>query len=123
MEHYEIQVHSDCTTFLCGFYDVIMTLSQLKQKPTGFDYDMIMLRGLWVRIPGTAFGFAFDSAMLHWLLFLEELEVAIGQYSCAGIMVATKAPFHGADNVIPDNEDSGEPPIPHWSNLVWASRK
>ena len=29
-------------------------------------------------------------------------------------MVAAMAPAHGVDNVVPDKEDSGGPPLPHW---------
>ena len=38
-------------------------------------------------------------------------------------MVATVAPAHGADNVVPDNEDSGGPPLPHRGYPMWASKK
>ena len=34
--------------------------------------------------------------------------VAIGQCRCGGIMVSTEAPAHGADNVVPDKEDSAD---------------
>ena len=33
------------------------------------------------------------------------------------------APAHGADNVVPDNEDSGGPPLPHWGYPMWASKR
>ena len=49
--------------------------------------------------------------------------VAIGQCRSGGITVATVAPAHGMDNVIPDSEDSGGPPLPHWDYLIWASKK
>ena len=37
--------------------------------------------------------------------------------------VATVAPAHGADNVVPDKEDSGGPPLPHRGYPMWASKK
>ena len=49
--------------------------------------------------------------------------MAIGQCRSGGITVATVAPAHGADNVIPDNEDSGGPPLPHRGYPMWASKK
>ena len=33
------------------------------------------------------------------------------------------APAHGADNVVPDNEDSGGPSLPHRGYPMWASKK
>ena len=49
--------------------------------------------------------------------------MAIGQCRSGGITVATVAPAHGADNVVPDSEDSGGPPLPHWGYPMWASTK
>ena len=48
-----------------------------------------------------------------------------GNWQCrsGGITVATVAPAHGADNVVPDKEDSGGPPLPHWGYPMWASKK
>ena len=37
--------------------------------------------------------------------------------------MATVAPAHGADNVVPNNEDSGGPPLPHRGHPMWASKK
>ena len=50
-------------------------------------------------------------AVLHWLLPLGDPGVAIGQCRSGGITVATVAPAHGAEDVIPDNEISGGPPF------------
>ena len=49
--------------------------------------------------------------------------LAIGQCRSGGITVATVAPAHGADNVVPDKEDSGGPPQPHPGYPMWASKK
>ena len=49
--------------------------------------------------------------------------MAIGQCRSGGITVATVAPAHGADNVVPDSEDSGGPPLPHRGYPMWASKK
>ena len=49
--------------------------------------------------------------------------MAIGQCRSGGITVATVAQAHGADNVVPDNEDSGESPLPHRGYPIWASKK
>ena len=70
------------------------------------------MRGWWVCIPATALTAWIDLAVLHWLLPLGDPGVAIGQCRSGGITVATVAPAHGADNVVPDNEDSGGPPLP-----------
>ena len=37
--------------------------------------------------------------------------MAIGQCRSGGITVATVAPAHGAEDVVPDNEISGGPPF------------
>ena len=37
--------------------------------------------------------------------------------------MATFASAHGADYVVPDNEDSGGPPLPHRGYPMWASKK
>ena len=47
---------------------------------------------------------------VHWLLPLGDPELAIGGCSSGGITVVTVAPAHGADNVVPNKEDSGGPP-------------
>ena len=44
---------------------------------------------------------------------MRDLEVVIGQYRDGVIMVVTVAKAQDADNVVPDNEDSGEPPLSH----------
>ena len=49
--------------------------------------------------------------------------MAIGDYRGGGITVATVAPAHGADNAVPDKEDSGRPPLPHQGYPMWASGK
>ena len=36
----------------------------------------------------------------------------------AGVMVATDVPAQSLDKVVPDKEDSGEPPLPHQSDLI-----
>ena len=46
--------------------------------------------------------------------------MAIGRCKSGGITVATVAPGHGADNVVPDKEVSGGPPLPHSSYPMWA---
>ena len=43
--------------------------------------------------------------------------MAIGQVRGGGIAVAIVAPAHGAENVVPDKEDSGGP---HQGYPMWA---
>ena len=48
---------------------------------------------------------------------LGDPELAIGGCSSGGITVVTVAPAHGADNVVPNKEDSGGPPLTQFSDL------
>ena len=72
-------------------------------------------------IPATAWVAKFDLAVIHWSLSPSDPEVAIGQCRSVRQTVAIKALPQGANNVVIDAGDSSGPPLPHQSNLMWAS--
>ena len=52
----------------------------------------------------TSWAARINSAVLHWLWSLVDPDVAIGQCTCGGVIVATEALALGADNVVSDCE-------------------
>ena len=49
--------------------------------------------------------------------------MAIGQCRSGGITVATVAPAHGAEDVVPDNENSGGPPFDMGLTMLAPNKK
>ena len=49
--------------------------------------------------------------------------MAIGQCRSGGITVATVAPAHGAEDVVPDNEISGGPPFDMGLTMLAQKKK
>ena len=112
-----------CTSLDIPFILSVICSSFQIDRQTLRKHKFPLIRGWWAYIPATAWAAWFDSAVLHWLVPLGGPGVAIGQCRSWGITVATVAPAHGADNVVPDHEDFGGPPLPHRGYPMWASKK